>query len=205
MRRNPTKFPERGKRSPRRALSIPELDEARLDAESHFAPYVHESPAFAATRIGRPSTYDQLYCQTVMDQAALGHTLGATAALIGAARSTVLDWACVHLEFADAIERSKQIRQRFYEGHLIDMVRRGGDSTRFSAVKLGLINVGADDWKEKLPADVNVEFSLAALVGESLRLAEPRTIDGTPSTETTREPVDPIDLHPLRSKSRQDL
>lgn len=177
MSRSPSKLPKRTLPPPgQRIMSLPQLDRARLDAEPHFAPYVPEPPSFAVGKAGPPSSYDPKFCRTVLDDAALGHTLGATAALIGVARSTLLDWRSVHPEFADAIERSKQIRQRFYEGHLLDIVCRGGDSTRFSAVKLGLINVGADDWKEKLTTDVNATFTLASLVTESLKLVDARAI-----------------------------
>jgi hypothetical protein len=181
MPRKLSKLPETGKRSPPTPLSIRELDEARLKSRSSFAPYIPKPAAFAANRIGRPSSYDRKYCRTVLDDAARGHTFGATAALIGVARSTLSDWASAHPEFADAIERAKSIRQRFYEGHLIDMVRRGGDSTRFSAVKLGLINTGGDDWKDKLTADHDVAFTLGDLIKQSMQLPvapAPAVIEG---------------------------
>ena len=108
--------------------------------------------------------------KTVLDDAALGHTLGATAALIGVARSTLSDWASVHPEFADALARAKGVRQRFYEGHLLDIARRGGDSTRMSAIKLGLLNVGGEDWKERLTAEHNVTFNLGDLIRRSMAL-----------------------------------
>ena len=85
------------------------------------------------------------------------------------ARSTLLHWAAVHPEFAEAIAVGKAIRQRLYEGHLLDMVRRGGDNAQLSAVKLGLINCGADDWKERVTSDTRVTLSWANLLVESLR------------------------------------
>jgi hypothetical protein len=166
-------------------MSIAQLDSARLKAELDVAPYVSEPPAITASRGGRPSLYDPKYCQTVLDQAALGHTIGGTAALIGVARSTLLDWAAVHPEFAEAIALAKGARQLFYEGHLIDMVRRGGDSTRLSAVKLCLINCGADDWKERVTSDHSVTLSWANLLADSLR-----PIDEAPKTITLEhEPI----------------
>jgi hypothetical protein len=157
---------------PRPQLSLPELDDARIKANSHFAPYIPQPPLIAAGKIGRPSTYDPKYCQTVLEHAALGHTLGATAALIGVTRSTLHEWASIHPEFSAAVARAKGARQLFYESHLIDMVRRGGDPTRMSAVKLGLLNVGGDDWKERLTSEHKVEVSWAALLQESLKPLE---------------------------------
>lgn len=170
-----------------RIMSLPQLDEARLKAESNFAPYVPAPPAIAANRGGRPTSYRLEFCQVVLDQAALGHTIGATAALIGVTRSTILDWADRFPEFAEAVALAKGARQRFYEGHLIDIVRRGGDSTRFSAVKLGLINVGAEDWREKLGSDTNVTITLASLITESLKpdyASNTVTIEHEPIAET---------------------
>ena len=169
MARKLPKSSRRAMSAPRPQLSIPELDDARLKAESHFAPYIPEPPSITASKIGRPSSYDPRFCEIVRHQAALGHTIGATAALIGVSRSTILDWASVHPEFAQAIALAKAARQLFYEGHLLDLIRRGGDSTRLSAVKLGLINCGGDDWKERVTTDHSVTLSWASLLAESLR------------------------------------
>jgi hypothetical protein len=165
-----------------RILSLPQLDRARSESDSHFAPYIPEPLAIVAHKFGRPTQYKSELCQVVIDDAVLGHTIGATAALIGVARSTLSDWAAVHSEFAEALALAKGVRQRMYEGHLIDMVRRGGDSTRMSAVKLGLLNVGGEDWKERLTGEHNVTISLASLVEESMKLAPP-VFDVTPQAQ----------------------
>ena len=69
-----------------------------------------------------------------------------------------------------------------YEGHLIDMVPRGGDFyANERGKKVGLINVCTDDWKERLTAEHNVTFSLASLINESMKLVEApkgETIEG---------------------------
>jgi hypothetical protein len=83
-----------------------------------------------------------------------------------------------HPEFAEALARAKAVRLRFYEGHLIDIVRRGGDSTRMSAIKLGLLNVGGEDWKERLTAEQNVTFNLGDLIKQSMAL-DGRVIEGS--------------------------
>jgi hypothetical protein len=97
--------------APRRLLSIPELDEARLNAESYFAPYIPEPPTIVTNKGGRPTAYRREFRQTVLDQAALGHTIGATAALIGVTRPTPLDWASVDPEFAEALALAKGAQQ----------------------------------------------------------------------------------------------
>ena len=46
-----------------------------------------------------------------------------------------------------------------------------------SAIKLGLLNVGGEDWKERLTAEHNVTFSWANLLAESLKpLDAPSTV-----------------------------
>lgn len=159
-------------------MSLAQLDKARLEGDAYFAPYIPTAPAIVACKGGRPTAYKPEYCQSVLDDAALGHTLGATAALIGVSRSTLLDWVHRFPEFADAVALAKGARQRFYEGHFIDMARRGGDSTRMSAVKLGLLNVGGEDWKERLTGGREVTFSLGDLIKQSMELEGPM-IEGT--------------------------
>ncbi len=172
-------------------MTLAEMDQLRGSIDSPFAPYV---PLPAVIRpIHGASKYKHEYCQAVVEDAARGHTLGATAALFGVDRNALYKWADAHPEFAEALSRAKAIRQRYYEGHLIDMGRRGGDSTRFSAVKLGLINVGGEDWKEKLGSEVNVQITLASLITESMKLdhqADPRLIDVTPAEAPTTDKSD---------------
>lgn len=171
-----TKRGQKHERTPRKSpshQSIAELDAKRLAFEAATAPYVPAPLPIEARQFVNRVTYRPEHCQMILDDAALGHTLGATAAVIGVTRSTLHDWVASHPELGDAIARAKSVRQRFYEGHAIDIARRGGDSTRMSAIKLGLLNVGGEDWKERLTAEHNVTFSLASLVKESMQLAQP--------------------------------
>ena len=189
------KFERRaGKPNPNPASATPlaEMDRLRAAFDAATVPYIPAPIPHEATRVGRPSNYKPEYAQTVLDDAALGHTLGATCAVIGCSRQTLLEWAASHPEMGDAIARAKQIRQRFYEGHVIDIARRGGDSTRMSAIKLGLLNVGGEDWKERLTAEHNVTFSLAGLIDESMKLA-PKVIEGQLIEQPKADGSDPQD------------
>jgi hypothetical protein len=109
-------------------------------------------------------------CQTLIDAAATGLTLGAACAVIGITPDTMNEWKRIHPEFSEAITRAKSIRQLHYESQLAEMSRTGGDSSRFNAIRFALINVAADDWKEKLTSDYNMTFSLAGLITESMKL-----------------------------------
>ena len=169
--------------SPKKRARREALTEVRTVGGDLSAGYVAAMPSPDARKIGRPTRYRSEFCEAVIEDAALGHTLTATAALFGVTRQTLHEWRQAYPEFAEAVEKANAIRQRFYEGHLIDMVRRGGDSTRMSAVKLALINVAGNDWREKLSAEHNVTFSLAALVQESMKLAASPIEGGLPAPE----------------------
>jgi hypothetical protein len=157
--------------------SIAQLDAKRAAFESHFEPYTPTLPETSTRRVGAPPYYRPDFADKFLELSALGHTAGAIAAVLGVKRETLNVWASSHAEFEEAYARGKGLRQFMYEGHLIDIARRGGDSTRMSAIKLGLLNVGGEDWKERLTAEHNVTFSWANLLAESLKpLDAPSTV-----------------------------
>jgi hypothetical protein len=167
-----------------KASDDPQLVEARqvlgLDA------YIPKMPDRA--KIGRPSTFDPAFSEIVLDDAIAGHSLTATAALLGVNPDTLQDWGRQFPTFGLVLARARSLRQRIFEGSLIDLVRRGGDSTRFAAVKFALINAGSDDWRDKTDAAVSVQFSLAGLVTESLKLVGSRTIEQLEQDEKPKGP-----------------
>ena len=169
--------PKRGSAHSPSHQSIAELDAKRAAFDSQFEAYTPILPATALRPIGRPPTYSPELADKFLELSALGHTVGAIAAVLGVNRTTIYDWASSHPAFADAIARGNGARQFMYESHLIDIVRRGGDSTRMSAIKLGLLNVGGEDWKERLTAEHNVTFNLGDLIKQSMAL-DGKVIEG---------------------------
>jgi len=96
---------------------------------------------------GRPSTYDELYCDTAREVLARGHSVAGLAGEIGVARSTVYKWAEEHDEFSDAIKEGQAAAVRFWEERLIEQSRTGeGNAT---ATIFGLKNRAADEWRDK--------------------------------------------------------
>ena len=79
------------------------------------------------------------------------------------------------------LARAREIRQRYFEGHFSDVVRRGGDSTRYAAIRAGLASCNTDDWREKPQADVSFTVNLAALVSDSLKISATTTIEAKPA------------------------
>ena len=122
--------------------------------------------------------YSPAIGQAIIDHSRRGHTLTAAAAILGLRKSTIYEWASSHPELSDALACAREVRQSFFEGELIDIAQRGGDATRFAAIKLALINSG-EDWRDRSENAVSVQFSLAGLVAESLKLVGSQMIDAT--------------------------
>jgi hypothetical protein len=122
--------------------------------------------------------YNPAICQAIIEHSRRGHTLTATAAILGLRASTIINWASSNPELECALACARELRQAFFEGELIDIAQRGGDATRFAAIKMALINTG-EDWRDRSENNVSVQFSLAGLVTESLKLVGSRTIEST--------------------------
>ena len=87
----------------------------------------------------------------------------------------------IYPDFSDACVRARAIRARSFEGDLIDVKQRGGDSSRFQAVRFGLLNLAPDEYKDKTTTESTLTITLASLIQDSMKLVnapEPVTIEG---------------------------
>lgn len=64
---------------------------------------------------GRPSDYTPLYCEQVIELGRAGKSVTQIAAELDVNRDTIYEWVKVHPEFSDAITRSKQLAQAWWE------------------------------------------------------------------------------------------
>lgn len=96
---------------------------------------------------GRPSKYNQAYCNEVIECLAQGHSVTAFAGQIGIARSTVFKWAEEHPEFSDALKVGQAKATAFWERVLAKVASEGGGNA--TAAIFGLKNRAADDWSDK--------------------------------------------------------
>lgn len=126
----------------------------------------------AQRKIPKHSAYKPEYCETVIADARMGHSLAATADLIGVDRSTMTRWTDRYPEFAIAVARANAARLRGYETELIDIRRNGGDSSRLGAVKFAMTNVSPEDWKERFESTSNVNVSLSSLITDAMKTIE---------------------------------
>lgn len=104
-------------------------------------------------KTGRPSKYDQSYCDKVIACLGKGHSVTAFAGEIGVARSTVFKWAEEHPEFSDALKVGQAKAVAFWESALMSIARDGGGNA--TAAIFGLKNRAADDWREKVVNEVS--------------------------------------------------
>jgi hypothetical protein len=110
-------------RHPRRRTARDASGGAALGIE----PYVAELN-LTISAFGPAPGYEPRLPQTLLDDAARGHTLTATVALLSVSPQTLSDWQSRYPEFAAAAARARSVRRRIFEGQLIDAARRGADS-----------------------------------------------------------------------------
>jgi len=96
---------------------------------------------------GRPSKYQDDYCEQVIAHLSEGASLTSFAAEIGVARSTINEWMGAHPEFSEACARAKAKCAAWWERVNRNLAVSGIGNQ--GACKLGLTNMAADDWREK--------------------------------------------------------
>lgn len=99
-------------------------------------------------KTGRPSKYKPEYCAEVVKHMTDGSSLTSFAAEIDVARSTINEWMGEHPEFSEACARAKAKCAAWWEktNRLLAATGQGNAG----ACKLGLTNMAADDWREKI-------------------------------------------------------
>lgn len=65
--------------------------------------------------VGRPSSYDPAYCDTVRALGAEGMSPAEIAMELGVPRTTMLSWADVHEEFSTALAHAKEFELAWWE------------------------------------------------------------------------------------------
>lgn len=93
---------------------------------------------------GKPSEYDVMYCDMVIEAMSQGLSLTAFAGMIRKSRETVYGWMSRHREFADAVTRARSCRTLFLEQKLLRS-RKGAETT---AAIFALRNAQPDEWRD---------------------------------------------------------
>lgn len=96
---------------------------------------------------GRPSKYDPVYCDKIVDHCKEGASLLSFAAEIDVSRSTLNEWAEHHPEFSDAVKRAKAKSAAWWE-KLARSNAVTGDGNATLCI-FGLKNMGPEEWADK--------------------------------------------------------
>jgi len=67
--------------------------------------------------VGRPSKYDPIYCNKVLEYGALGKSFEQMSALMGVGITTMKRWREEHEEFRTALEDAQALSQTWWEDH----------------------------------------------------------------------------------------
>lgn len=98
---------------------------------------------------GRPTIYEQRFCDGVIAHMSQGASIASFAAEIEVARSTINNWMDQHPEFLEAVSIGKAKCAAWWEAAGRKIVMDGGTAPQATMISLGLKNMAADDWREK--------------------------------------------------------
>jgi hypothetical protein len=99
--------------------------------------------------VGRPSKYEERFCDELEAFMAQGYSATAFAGHIGVSRSTIDNWAKEHPEFLEALNRAKAKRLLEWEKIGLKVAREGGTGGQSTMITFGLKNMGGGEWFDK--------------------------------------------------------
>jgi len=108
-------------------------------------------------RPGQPTGYKPEYGDEIIALMERGFSLTASAAKVGFTKQTIYNWMETHVEFFDAMQKAKELRQYFLENKLLE-TRNGAE---VNAAKWALACSAPDDWRERREVEVHVTGSIA--------------------------------------------
>jgi hypothetical protein len=97
--------------------------------------------------MGRPSEFKPEFCDQVVEYGKEGKSLAWMAAELDVSRECLYEWARVHPEFSDALDRARAHSQKWWE----DAGQRGmlGPGFNGSVWSRSMAARFPDDWREK--------------------------------------------------------
>jgi DNA-binding XRE family transcriptional regulator len=95
-------------------------------------PFAELPPALDIKKLGRPTTYDESFCELVLELGAAGKSKAQMAASIGVARKTMTEWEKVHPEFGNAVKAAQDLALSWWEdAGQRNMTRMGFNATAY--------------------------------------------------------------------------
>jgi transposase len=122
---------------------------AKRKAPVKRKPLARKSRAKPGAKKGRPTKYKPEYCQVALEMGRKGDTWTAIAAEIGVVRETMYDWMDVQPAFSDALKRSRQMAQQWWEKTLKGQARGKYDGGSATAAIFAMKNQFPDDYRDR--------------------------------------------------------
>ncbi len=109
---------------------------------------------------GRPTDYDQSYCERVIELGKEGASKAEMAAELGIVRQTLDNWTEAHPEFMDAVKQAVSWSQAWWEKQ--GRVATFGGTEGFNATSFifNMKNRFPADWKDKVEQDQTIKGEL---------------------------------------------
>lgn len=107
--------------------------------------------------VGRPSKYDEAFCDQVIDFMGQGLSLTAFAGEISVARSTINEWINNHPEFSEAVKIGQAKRTASLERGLLSEEIGPKVTARIFALK----NADPEGWRDKREVEHSGEMTVA--------------------------------------------
>lgn len=101
---------------------------------------------------GRPTKYEERFCDMVIEHMSEGASITSFAAEIGVSRSTITEWVDQYPEFSAAVKAGKAKCAAWWE-KLGRIGASGAAPVNPTLVIFGLKNMGAEDWRDKQEHD----------------------------------------------------
>jgi len=108
----------------------------------------------AKRAVGRPTSYDPAFCETVVKLGQQGYGKAEIAEALGVSRQSLENWMETHEEFFDALTRAMSASQAWWEGQARSGIRC--PTASFNAALFGKVMAARfpHEWREQ--KDVNV-------------------------------------------------
>jgi hypothetical protein len=94
--------------------------------------------------MGRPTKYEERFCEAVIAFMGEGYSLTAFAGSIDVARSTINEWMGEHAEFSEAVKIGQAKRTAILEVGLLN----GDSGPRVTSRIFALKNAAPDEWRD---------------------------------------------------------
>lgn len=121
---------------------------------------------------GRPTTYDEKYCEMLVEHMAKGFSFESFASVTDTCKDTLYEWVKVHEEFSDAKKRATEKCRLFWESigiqHIINRETMTRDEDGNTTVEKTSLNSAAwifnmknrfkNEWKDKqeIEGDISI-------------------------------------------------